>query len=149
MHGAIYLATSKITYVAINHINFFAYRIAYKTTAALSGKISVKPELKHLNTCSKQESSFSSCVESGRRLVSSWMGSLEDNLIFIRGMPLTYTNIYLSHHMANAAALTLLKMQPIAYRAAIKVVCSSAILTIFSGSVINFCYKRSYRTNES
>ncbi|HEV3269707.1 MAG TPA: hypothetical protein VGZ69_03550, partial [Candidatus Rhabdochlamydia sp.] len=139
MHGAIYLATSTITYVAIHRINFFAYRIAGKTTAALSRKIKPTFELCYN---SKQESSFSSCVKSGRRLVSSWVDSLESNLGFIRGMPLTYTNIYLSHHMANAAALSLLNMQPIAYRAAIKIVCSSAILTIFAGSIIDFCHKK-------
>jgi len=40
--------------------------------------------------------------------------------------------------MANIAVLSLLKMQPIAYRTAIKVVCSSAVLTIFAGSSIHF-----------
>ena len=136
MHGVIYLAASRITSVAISYISFRAYNVACDTTKALSRKI--EPYELHN---SKQENYFSSCVKSGRHLVSSCIDSLKYNLSFIRGMPLSYTNIYLSHHMANAVALSLLKIQPIAYRTAIKVVFSSAILTIFASSFIDFAAK--------
>lgn len=141
MHGAIYLASSRITYGAIPRITCRIHQIVYNTTNALSRKISVKPEFKNSDRshgCSRKENLFSNCIKNGRHLASSWMDSFKDNLRFIRGLPLGYTSIYLSHHMANIAVLSLLKMQPIAYRTAIKVVCSSAVLTIFAGSSIDF-----------